>query len=103
MRIRRRGTVNDHGWNELRLGKVRVSWDPEATHVELTTRKVSDFNGKSHHDYSVCLSLDDLSNIIGALGDVPVETHGQQLGQQFTPRIRELLRLVDACTGRIAR
>jgi hypothetical protein len=64
MKISRRGSARNEGWNMIDLSKSLVEWDAETKCVTLTKRRVTDFTSRSKHHYKISIPLDELGKML---------------------------------------
>lgn len=98
MDISRRGSSADHGPSSINLKDPSVSWNEINKVVEIKKGRVKDFSGKSHHNYKVSLSLDDVANIIHAVASA-ANTNPELLAEMQEQTLKSLLQIQAAIVG----
>lgn len=69
MRVSRRGTAADHGESSIELKTPSFAWRKADSSLTIKQSKVKDFSTKSHHGYTISLSLPELASLIQALSE----------------------------------
>lgn len=101
---RNRGTTNivtglsfktdaEHSW------KNNVSWDQEAHQLIIRPRWVLHTDGITHHNYSIRLTLDDISSLIGLLGHAGSASDAKLLRDHLSKHVPAIVKLLTCATG----
>ena len=98
MTIRRHGARRDQGVKEVELRDPKVRWDPKQGCVTISARRVKDFTGFATHNYDLAISLEEVSKVLDALGEVAAD-ETNRLSSSLAPSLRALLRLTLVCAG----
>jgi hypothetical protein len=69
MKISRRGTAADHGESSIELKTPTFSWRKYDSSFTIKQSNVRDFSTKSHHGYTISLSLPELTSFLQAVSD----------------------------------
>ncbi len=69
MKISRRGTAADHGESSIELKTPSFAWRKSDSSITIKQSSVKDFSTKSHHGYTISLSLPELVNLIQSVSE----------------------------------
>jgi len=94
MKIIRRGTRADNGPSSIELNNLKISLDKEG--IIIRDSGIRDFVTKSHHNYEIIISLEEIGAILDSLGTFPDERNNE-IGKAFESRLKKLLRIVQSC------
>lgn len=67
MKISRRGSSADHGTSAIELNAPTINWTASDKCLNIKQAHIRDFNTKSHHGYTIKISLTEVAAIISAL------------------------------------
>src|SRR5256885_16462884 len=79
--------------------QTNVSWDSRAKQLVINPRWVLPTDGITHHDYSIRLTLDDISTLIGLLGDAGSATDAKLLRDHLSKHVPAIVKLLACATG----
>lgn len=94
MKIIRRGARADNGPSHIELKNLAITF--ENNEIVIRDTDILDFVTKSHHDYKMVLSIEEVSSIIDAVATFP-EEEKNFVGKAFESKLKKLLALVQAC------
>lgn len=86
-------TTSEHSW------KNNVSWEPILKELHIRPRWIPHSDGVTHHNYTVRLSLDDISSLIGLLGHAGSSTDASLLRDHLAKHIPAIVKLLACATG----
>ena len=86
-------TDADHSW------KNNVSWDQKAKQLVICPRWVPHTDGITRHNYSIRLTLDDISSLIGLLGHAGSASDAKLLRDHLNKHVPALVKLLACATG----
>jgi hypothetical protein len=86
-------TTSEHWWQN------NVSWEPKAKELSIRPRSVFHTDGITRHDYTVTLSLDDISSLIGLLGHAGSATDAKLLRDHLAKHVPAIVKLLACATG----
>ena len=79
-----------------------VNWNPSTGGIVIIERYVEFKDGKTHHDYYIHLSLDDLAALISLLGqNADSKNDAKRLHDHLNKDIPALVKLLACATGLI--
>jgi hypothetical protein len=98
MEITRIGARADNGPSSITLPKISAHLTKIGNKVSLSLQEkdIRDFVTKSHHDYFMDLSLDEVGRIIQAIG-TQVDGNEQLIASEIGPYLRYLMKLSNMC------
>ena len=110
MDISRRGSERDRGPTSVISGlrlKVgaqsqwenNVRWDATRKQIVIDTRWVKHTDERTHHDYSIRLSLEDVSALITILGHAGSASDANLLRDHLGKQVPALVKLLACATG----
>ena len=110
MRITRRGAQRNRGVTTIVSNlsfntsskyswENNVSWEPKAKELRIRPRWVAHADGITHHNYTVSLTLDDVSSLIGVLGHVGSATDAKLLRDHLAKHVPAIVKLLACATG----
>lgn len=76
-----------------------VSWDARAKQLVIRPRWVLHTDGITHHDYSIRLTLEDISSLIALLGHAGSETDAKLLRDHLGKDVPAIVKLLACATG----
>ena len=86
-------TTSKHSWEN------NVSWEPKAKELYIRPRWVPHTDGITHHNYTVTLTLDDISSLIGLLGHAGSATDAKLLRDHLAKHVPAIVKLLACATG----
>ncbi len=101
MKIYRRGTSSNRGMYDITIEGYSVTLLPEEKVIQLTKSAVQDFNSESEHNYTIKIPLLEFRVILGFLGSNILDTNSNLIAQEFSPILKEILRIEKACIEHI--
>lgn len=101
MKISRRGSSADHGSRSIRINKPTIKWNKKLGVVQFRQSRIGDFATDSTHDYTIEISLSEISKIIEIVGGELVNEVPDTISEEFSPCLRELIRIKKACIGNV--
>ncbi len=99
MKITRRGSSANHGDSEIELENYEIKYGNSTIHLQKS--RIKDFNTDSTHDYTISLSMEELSNLIKFLGDKIPNKDPESISSAFSPCLREIIRIHNTCVGQV--
>ncbi len=110
MRITRRGAQRDRGLTTIvenlsfntssqYLWENNVTWDSDAKELRIRPRWVPHTDGITHHNYTISLTLDDVSSLIGLLGHAGSETDAKLLRDHLGKHLPAIVKLLACAVG----
>jgi len=110
MDITRRGAERDRGETTIisnlpfKTGSKNwwdnnVRWDRLSKKVVIRAPGVCHTDGRTHHDYTIELSLDDVAALIELLGHVGAASDAKSLRDHLGKNIRAIVKLLACATG----
>ena len=99
MNITRRGATYNYGPRTVVLDNATASCS-DAASVVLTASHVKDFTGKSHHDYTVTISAEDLVLILRCVASSAM-ANPVPFSQALSPVLKELVQLQLIAAGAV--
>jgi len=110
MDIYRHGAYRDRGTTAVIKGVVldvagqygwpgNVRWESSTKHVIVNARLVEYTDGRTHHNYNIRLSLEDVSALITILGHAGSASDAQLLREHLGKQIPALVKLLACATG----
>ena len=97
MKIYRRGTSSNRGTAEVSIEGYSINLLPDKKVIQLTKRGVRDFNSESEHNYTIDIPLLEFRFILGFLGGHLLEKNSNLISQEFSPILKEIMRIEKAC------
>lgn len=76
-----------------------VRWDAHRKTLEITPRYVPHTDGTTHHDYSIKLTLADISALIDLLGHAGSATDAKLLRDHLAKQVPAIVKLLACATG----
>jgi hypothetical protein len=77
----------------------RVKWDPSTKQIVISATGVPAKDGKTNHNYTIRLSLQDVSALITILGHTGTATDAEKLRDHLCKQIPALVKLLACATG----
>jgi hypothetical protein len=72
MKISRRGASADFGESRIQFSAPAFSWNLENSCITIKQSRVKDFSTGSRHNYTVCLSLMELQDLLQVISDAAI-------------------------------
>ena len=101
MEISRIGSSRIRGRYDINIKLSTIEWNSEEEVIEINDKCVEDFSTDSHHDYTIKISLSEMSKIIQKLGDEVADNNPDIIAKELSTCLREIIRLEKACIGEI--
>jgi len=86
-------TTGKHNWEN------NVSWDSKNKQLVIRPRWVLHTDGITHHNYSIRLTLDDISSLIALLGHAGSATDAKLLRDHLGKHVPAIVKLLACATG----
>lgn len=86
-------TDDEHSWEN------NVNWDQKAKQLVIRPRWVAHTDGITHHNYSIRLTLDDISSLIGLLGHAGSASDAKLLRDHLSKHVPAIVKLLACATG----
>ena len=110
MDISRRGAQRDRGPTTIVSGisfkttsqyrwDNNVSWDPKGKQLIIRPRWIPHTDGITHHNYSIRLTLEDISSLIGLLGHAGSASDAKLLRDHLSKHVPAIVKLLACATG----
>jgi len=84
---------SDHWWQN------NVQWDAVSRQLIIQPRWVLHTDGRTHHNYAVTLSLEDISSLIGLLGHAGSQSDAAHLREHLAEHLPALVKLLACAVG----
>ena len=98
MKISRRGTSADHGESSIELKTPSFAWRKSDSSITIKQSNVRDFSTKSHHSYTVSISLPELNNLSQLLSDAACADPGS-FEKNLEHSLKALVRIQAVAAG----
>jgi len=110
MDISRKGSYRDRGLTEIVSGlsfrtgtkhswQDNVSWNSYTKRLVIQPRSVPHTDGVTHHDYTIDLTLDDISSLIALLGHAGSASDAKLLRDHLGKHVPAIVKLLACATG----
>jgi hypothetical protein len=76
-----------------------VSWDARTKQLVIRAPRVPNADGTTHHNYSIRLTLDDISSLISLLGHAGSASDAKLLRDRLSKHIPAIVKLLACATG----
>ena len=76
-----------------------VSWDSASKQLVIKAQWVRHTDGKTHHVYTIRLTLDDISSLVGLLGHAGSATDAKLLRDHLGKHVPAIVKLLACATG----
>ncbi|MBI2802041.1 MAG: hypothetical protein HYX63_17465 [Gammaproteobacteria bacterium] len=86
-------TNTKYGWDD------NVDWDAKAKQLVIRPHYVLHTDGITHHNYSICLTLEDISSLIDLLGHAGSATDSKLLRDHLREQIPAIVKILACATG----
>ena len=103
MKISRVGSSANHGRSFISIKEPKISWNKSEDLIQIRASCISDFSTDSRHDYTLDIGLDEIASILKLLGDRLPNEVPEVLASNFSPVLREIIRLEKVCIGSVAK
>jgi len=101
MKIKRIGSSSNRGYSSVELDKPTIRWDKIEKTIDVYQGSRKNFSGTSRHDYTVKISLSELSDLIAVIGGDSLVDISDEVALHLSPKLRELIRIQKACIGEV--
>ncbi|MCK4981545.1 MAG: hypothetical protein KAS17_01410 [Victivallaceae bacterium] len=99
--ISRFGSNRIQGQSKINIELSGIEWNYEENVIEIKDSLVSDLSTDSHHNYTIKISLSEISKIIQKLGDEVADNNPNIFAKELSTCLREIIRLEKVCIGEI--
>jgi hypothetical protein len=110
MNITRRGSYRDRGTtsiiSNLSLAsdsddywKNNIHWNPNNKSIYMKAELVRSPSGRSHHNYSIRLTLEDVAGLIDLLGHAGSKSDAKLLRDCLSDKIPAIVKILACATG----
>ena len=86
-------TSGKHSWDN------NINWDSKAKQLVIRPRWVLHTDGATHHNYTIRLTLDDISSLIGLLGHAGAASDAKLLRDHLGKHVPAIVKLLACATG----
>jgi hypothetical protein len=86
-------TGGQYSWQD------NIVWSAKAKYLEIRPRWVTHTDGRTHHNYYIHLTLDDISSMIGLLGHAASATDAKLLRDHLSKHVPAIVKLLACATG----
>lgn len=100
MKIFRRGASADFGENSIDLNAPAFSWNREKSCINLKISSVKDFSTNSRHNYTVCLSLSEVRDLLQAISDA-ANLDPAPFAKGLESSLKQILRIQSVVVGTV--
>ena len=97
MKIERSGSTAFHGIRFIEIDNPDIEYDVEKGKLVLKKNSVRDFTSRSHHDYEISMSLEEVASLIKVIGEELIENCPEEIIKALSPNLRQLHRIVNTC------
>ena len=98
MKISRRGTSADHGESSIELKTPSFAWRKSDSSITIKQSNVKDFSTKSHHGYTISLSLPEVICLLQSLAEA-AQAEPISFEKGLEPSLKALLRIQAVAAG----
>jgi hypothetical protein len=94
--------IDDLSLNSTAFGQSHKNgekWDEKTQQLVITRYKVPHTDGNTHHNYTIGLTLDDISSLIGLLGDVGSAGDANLLQGHLAKHAKAILKMLACANG----
>lgn len=85
--------------DEERAWKNNVQWDEYSKRLEIRPKWIRHTDDVTHHNYTILLTLDDISSLIGLLGHAGAESDAKLLREHLSKHVPAIVKLLACATG----
>lgn len=99
--ISRKGTGKDHGSSKIQLNDSLISWNSLNKTICIGQDGIEDFRSKSHHDYNISISLNEIAEILNAIAEegLTVDSENTEtIISDLLPSLRSIIQLSNKLT-----
>jgi hypothetical protein len=86
-------TGSKYSWQD------NVSWSAHDKRLVIRPWQVPHTDGRTHHNYSIELTLEDISSLIGLLGHAGSATDAKLLRDHLSKHVPAIVKLLACATG----
>ncbi len=100
MKIQRRGASANHGVKAVELRKMKYKWNASSDTFDASSGAPAfDFSTTAKHNYNIRLTLNELSDVIDALGRDCVSIDKDEFAEAFSKSVPALVRIMARASG----
>jgi hypothetical protein len=110
MDISRKGAERDRGRTDIISGltftsrnesywKDNVRWNTHAKAIIINANWILSTDGKSHHNYTIKLTLEDIAALVDLVGHAGAKTDAKLLRDSLAKNIPAIVKLLACATG----
>lgn len=98
MKISRRGSAADHGESSIELKKPSFAWRKTDSCITVKQSNIKDFSTKSHHGYTLSLSLPEFVGLLDAISEAAIADPAS-FEKGLEPSLKALARIQAVAAG----
>jgi len=100
VKISRRGAAADFGENSVDLTAPAFSWNRKNSCINIKKSSVKDFSTNSRHNYTVCLSLSEVRDLLQTMSDAAI-LDPAPFAKGLESSLKHILRIQTVVVGTI--